>query len=83
MGPLPGFLRGTRPEPEPLELDDTHVVLVGTLLWATGLAVLLLADLLGVSVPGWQPLMCLTGVALGVAGLRVTALRKQRRRARR
>ena len=83
MALLPGLLRGTRPDPAPLELHDTHVVLVGTLLWAAGLVVLVLADLLGVSVPGWQPLMCLTGIALGVAGLRVMALRTQRRRRRR
>ncbi len=76
--------RDARPEPEPLELDDTRVVAAGTLLWLVGLVALLVADLAGASVPGWWPLMCLCGVALGVLGLRYVARRKQaQRRARR
>lgn len=70
-----------RPTPEPYELDETRIVLVGTVLWLVALVGLLAADLLGASIPGWWPLMCLVGVVLGVAGLRVTAVRKQRRRA--
>ena len=69
-----------RPDPEPLELDDTRFVLVGTLLWFAGLLALLVADLFGASVPGWQPLMCLAGVVLGVLGLRTLARRRQARR---
>ncbi len=73
-----------RPDPEPLELDDTRVVAAGTVLWLAALVGLLVADLFGASVPGWWPAMCACGVALGVLGLRYVARRKQaRRRARR
>ena len=73
------LLRGSaprRPDPPPLELDDTRVVLVGTCLWAAGLVVLLVADLLGARVPGWWPAMCACGVLLGLLGLRFVARRK-------
>lgn len=64
------------PDPEPLELDDTRVVLLGTVLWAAGLVVLVVLDLVGVRVPGWWLQMCLAGIALGLVGLRVLARRK-------
>ena len=68
------------PDPEPLELDDTRVVLVGTVLWALGLVVLVVADLAGARVPGWWLQMCLAGIALGLLGLRAVARRKAARR---
>ena len=68
---------GGRPDPEPLELDDTRVVAAGTAAWLAALVGLLVADLVGTSVPGWWPVMCLCGVALGVVGLRYIARRKQ------
>ena len=68
------------PDPEPLELDDTRVVLVGTVLWALGLVVLVVLDLAGVRVPGWWLQMCLAGIALGLLGLRFVARRKAARR---
>lgn len=71
-----------RPDPEPLELDDTRFVLICTLLWLVGLPGLLVADLFGADVPGWQPLMCVAGVLLGVMGLRTLARRKRARRRR-
>lgn len=73
------LLRGSapRPDPEPLELDDTRVVAAGTALWLAGLLVLLVAALFGADVHGWWIAMCLCGVALGLVGLRVVALRKQ------
>lgn len=76
------LLRGSspRPDPEPLELDDTRVVAGGTALWLLALVVLLVADLLGADVPGWWPAMCACGAALGVVGLRYLARRKRARR---
>jgi len=74
------LLRGSgpqQPDPEPLELDDTRVVLVGTLLWSGALVALLLAALFGADVHGWWLAMCACGAALGVAGLRFVARRKQ------
>ena len=71
---------GGRPDPEPLELDDTRVVAAGTLCWLVVLVALLVADLAGASVPGWWPVMCLCGIALGLLGLRYVARRKQARR---
>ena len=68
------------PDPEPLELDDTRVVLAGTLLWAVALVVLAVADLAGARVPGWWLQMCVAGIALGLAGLRVLARRGPGRR---
>ena len=64
------------PDPEPLELDDTRVVLVGTVLWAVALVVLVVRDLAGLRVPGWWLQMCLAGIALGLLGLRFVARRK-------
>ncbi len=64
------------PDPEPLELDDTRVVLGGTLLWAGALVVLVVGDLAGMRVPGWWLQMCLAGIALGLLGLRFVARRK-------
>ena len=69
-----------RPDPEPLELDDTKVVAGGTALWLLGLLALLVADLLGTDVHGWWMAMCGCGAALGVLGLRFIARRKQARR---
>ena len=68
------------PDPEPLELDDTRVVLAGTLLWALALVVLAVADLAGARVPGWWLQMCVAGIALGLTGLRVLARRGPGRR---
>lgn len=79
------LLRGSspRPDPEPLELDDTRVVAVGTLLWLVALVALLVAALLGADVHGWWVAMCACGAVLGLCGLRYVARRKQalRRRA--
>lgn len=66
-----------RPDPEPLELDDTRVVAVGTLLWLVALVALLVADLFGADVHGWWTAMCACGAVLGVCGLRYVARRKQ------
>ena len=74
------LLRGSgpqQPDPQPLEIDNTRVVLIGTVLWAGALVVLLLAALFGADVHGWWLAMCACGAVLGVAGLRFVALRKQ------
>ena len=73
------LLRGKlpRPDPEPLELDDTRVVAAGTALWALALLGLLLAALLGADVHGWWLAMCGCGVVLGLLGLRFVARRKR------
>lgn len=74
------LLRGSaprRPDPEPLELDDTRVVAAGTVLWLAALVALLLADLVGADVHGWWIAMCACGAVLGVIGLRFVARRKR------
>ena len=71
-----------RPDPEPLELDDTKVVALGTALWLLALPVLLVADLVGADVHGWWYAMCGCGVALGLVGLRTVARRRDRARGR-
>ena len=71
--------RERREDPPPYELDDVRVVAVGTGLWVVALGVLLVADLAGARVPGWQPLMCVAGTVLGLVGLRVTRRRAARR----
>ena len=62
--------RARRPDPPPLETNDSAVVLVGTSLWAGALlvlAVLELGDLARVRV--WWVGMCAYGVVLGLWGL--------------
>jgi hypothetical protein len=66
-----------RPDPEPLELDDTRVVAAGTLAWLLALVALVVADLFGAEVHGWWLAMCGCGALLGVVGLRYVARRKQ------
>lgn len=78
------LLRGStpRPDPEPLELDDTRVVAVLTGAWLVALVVLAVAAVAGADVHGWWLAMCACGVVLGVAGLRYVARRKQALRGR-
>ncbi len=74
------LLRGSgpqQPDPEPLDLDNTRVVLIGTVLWSGALVVLLVAAVLGADVHGWWLAMCACGAVLGVAGLRFVARHKQ------
>ena len=73
--------RARRPDPPAYELDDTCVVAVGTALWVAALVVLLVADVLGVDVPGWWVAMCGCGLLLGLVGLRQVARRRARIRA--
>lgn len=85
MSLLHDLLHGSvprRPDPEPLELDDTRVVAGGTLLWLLALVALLVADLAGADVHGWWVAMCACGAALGLCGMRYVARRKQAQRRR-
>ena len=62
--------RARRPDPPPLETNDSAVVLVGTCLWAGALLVLAVLELADLArVRGWWLGMCGYGVALGLFGL--------------
>ncbi len=62
--------RARRPDPPPLETNDSAVVLVGTSLWAGALLVLAVLELADLArVRGWWLGMCGYGVALGLFGL--------------
>ncbi len=69
-----------RPDPEPLETDDVRLVAAGTALWAVALVVLGVAKLAGAEVHGWWLWMCVTGIVLGLLGVR-TCLRRRSARA--
>ncbi len=59
-----------RPDPPPLETNDSIVVLVGTSLWAGALLVLLVLELADLApVRDWWLGMCAYGIALGLFGL--------------
>lgn len=63
--------RARRPDPPPLETDDSTVVLVGTGLWAAALVVLLLLRVTGAAeVRDWWLAMCVYGILLGLVGVR-------------
>lgn len=65
------LLRGSRPDPPPLETDDVRAVAVGTAAWAAVLAVLLVLRVTGATrVEGWWLLMCVYGLVLGAIGIR-------------
>jgi hypothetical protein len=63
--------RVQRPDPPPLETNDTLVVAVCTALWSVGLVVLgVLRLATDVRVEGWWLAMCGCGIALGLVGVR-------------
>lgn len=63
--------RVRRPDPPPLETDDSHVVMVGTALWAAALVVLLVLRVTDTAeVRDWWLGMCGYGIALGLVGVR-------------
>ena len=69
--------RVRRPDPPPLQTNDTAVVLVGTSLWAGALLVLAVLELGDLArVRGWWMGMCGYGVALGAFGLWYVRRRK-------
>ncbi len=70
--------RVRRPDPPPLETNDSAVVLVGTCLWAGALLVLAVLELADLArIRGWWMGMCGYGVALGLFGLHVVRRRHQ------
>jgi hypothetical protein len=71
------LLRGTRPDPPPLETDDVRAVAVGAGAWALGAVVLLVLRLTGTAeVPTWWLVMCGYGVLLGLIGVRFCQRRR-------
>jgi hypothetical protein len=68
--------RARRPDPPPLETDDVAIVAGGTALWALALVVLLIARLTGAEVHSWWIVMCTTGAALGLVGVRFCRRRR-------
>lgn len=70
--------RARRPDPPPLETNDSAVVLIGTSLWAGALLVLAVLELADLArVRGWWLGMCGYGVALGLFGLYYVRRRHQ------
>ncbi|BEP14456.1 hypothetical protein acdb102_27670 [Acidothermaceae bacterium B102] len=68
------------PDPEPLQTNDVLAVAVGTAAWVVALVVLLfLHHTLERHHTTWWYWVCLTGIALGCAGLFVTIRRRRRR----
>ena len=60
-----------RPDPPPLETDDSLLVALGTGLWAVGLLVLLVLRVAtDVRIETWWLAMCGWGIALGLIGVR-------------
>jgi undecaprenyl pyrophosphate phosphatase UppP len=67
------------PDPEPLETNDVLAVAVGTGAWVVALVVLLfLHHTLERHHTTWWYWVCLTGIALGCAGLFVTIRQRKR-----
>lgn len=80
------LLAGRRPDPPPLETNDTRTVAVGAGAWAVGFLVLVVLRLTDAArVEGWWLVMCLYGVALGLVGVvycrrRATAIARDKAR---
>lgn len=69
-----------RPDPAPLETDDVRIVAAGTAAWVVALVVLLVLRAAGADVHSWWLWMCGAGAALGLAGVRYCARRRDRLR---
>jgi len=66
-----------RPDPEPLEVDEKRIVLVGLALWALAFVVLAVffRDDLRRHDATWWLWACLVGIALGLYALRFVSRR--------
>jgi hypothetical protein len=66
-----------RPDPEPVEVNETRIVAVGLALWVVALVVLLLffRDELRAHDATWWLWTCVVGIALGLYGLRFVSRR--------
>lgn len=77
--PVPGVVptREVRPAPEPVQSDEVRVILVGTVVFAVGLVVTLLAHgrLEDDGHGDWVWIM-LSGVGLGVLGIWIVSRRR-------
>jgi hypothetical protein len=65
-----------RPDPPPLETDDVRIVAGGTALWALAAVVLGIARATGADVHSWWIVMCVSGAALGLLGVRYCQRRR-------
>jgi hypothetical protein len=65
-----------RPDPPPLETDDVKIVAGGTAAWALAGIVLGIARLAGADVHTWWIVMCVSGAALGLLGIRYCQRRR-------
>lgn len=73
--------RGKPSELEPLAVDAVPVVVAGTVLWAIGLLVMLpFTPRLLREDHGWWIGMCVTGVVLGLLGIRYSKRQQARTR---
>jgi membrane protein DedA with SNARE-associated domain len=70
-----------RPDPEPVVVNETRIVLVGTALWVLAFIVLatFFRDELREHDAMWWLWACLVGIALGLYGLRFVARRDRSR----
>jgi hypothetical protein len=65
-----------RPDPPPLETNDVAIVAGGTALWAVAAVVLLIARVAGAEIHTWWIVMCVSGAALGLLGVRYCQRRR-------
>ena len=68
--------RPRRPDPPPLETNDVAIVAGGTVLWAVACVVLLIVRFAGADVESWWIVMCASGAALGLVGVRYCQRRR-------
>ena len=68
-----------RPDPKPVEVDETRIVAVGVVLWAVALFVLgvFFRDDLRRHHALWWLWACVVGIALGLYGLRFVSRRRR------
>jgi hypothetical protein len=69
-----------RPDPEPLQVNERRIVLVGLVAWVIALVVLLVffRDDLRRHDADWWLWACVVGIALGLYGLRFVSRRHRR-----
>ncbi|MDT7572476.1 MAG: hypothetical protein QOE05_2650 [Actinomycetota bacterium] len=68
--------RERRPDPPPLETNDVAIVAGGTVAWAVACVALLIARFAGADVHTWWIVMCASGAALGLVGVRYCQRRR-------
>jgi H+/Cl- antiporter ClcA len=65
----PGAARPRRPDPPPLEIDESKVIAVGVVCWGVALIVLLaFHSQLARRHDSWWPWTCVAGIGLGFWG---------------